>query len=258
MRPFDAETVTAILVRILTEEPPPIDLEATGLPAAVGEVLRRAVAKDPAARFASGAEMIATLRAAGGLPARPSAAVATGSWPAAGAARRRGPGARMPPATVVSQPPRRRAAGTSRRVLAVAAARAASSALAAGGSAASRGRGPVAGALVVEEPVGFVGRLLGREPRLLVTVREDTPLRLALRDAAQLRDHRGRRADLGRDDQRRAGRGRRGRAGWQPDERPRLARGLRRTGRRPRRADARVRHARRWPTAAASTCARGP
>jgi len=33
---------------------------------------------------------------------------------------------------------------------------------------------------VAEEPIGFVGRLLGHEPRLLVTVREDTPLRLAL------------------------------------------------------------------------------
>jgi serine/threonine protein kinase len=71
VRPFDADTVTAILVRIVTEEPQPVDFEATGLPPAVGDVLRRAVAKDPAARFASGAEMIASLRAAGGLPTLP-------------------------------------------------------------------------------------------------------------------------------------------------------------------------------------------
>ena len=62
-RPFQAESVSGILVKILTEEPPPVDFRATGLPAEVGAVLSRAMAKEPSARYASGAEMIEALRA---------------------------------------------------------------------------------------------------------------------------------------------------------------------------------------------------
>ncbi len=183
VRPFEAESVTGILVRILTEEPPPVDFDATGLPRAVGDVLRSAMAKDPAARFASGAELVAALSAAGGLqPASFAGASVTGTLPAA---RTSGPLATSTVAgttgapTVVSHAP---VAGRwSRRRVALAAA--AALALVAGGwwlIGATRHARPRAGALVVEEPVGFVSRLFGREPRLLVTLPEGTPLRLAL------------------------------------------------------------------------------
>ncbi len=62
-RPFQAESVSGILVKILTEEPPPLDSRATGLPPEIGTVLSRAMAKDPSARFASGAGMIEALQA---------------------------------------------------------------------------------------------------------------------------------------------------------------------------------------------------
>ncbi|HZO10472.1 MAG TPA: serine/threonine-protein kinase, partial [Myxococcota bacterium] len=64
-KPFQGESVSVILVKILTEEPPPVDLAAAGLPAEIGAVLRRAVAKDPAARYASGKELVEALRTAG-------------------------------------------------------------------------------------------------------------------------------------------------------------------------------------------------
>ena len=62
-KPFQAESVSGILVKILTEEPPPVDFRATALPAEVGAVLSRAMAKEPSARYASGAEMIEALGA---------------------------------------------------------------------------------------------------------------------------------------------------------------------------------------------------
>jgi tRNA A-37 threonylcarbamoyl transferase component Bud32 len=165
VRPFEAESVTAILVRILTEEPPPVDFDATGLPHAVGDVLRSAMAKDPAARFASGEELVAALSAAGGLqPASFAGASVTGTTGAP---------------TVVSHAPL--AGRWSRRRVALAAV--AALALVAGGwwlIGATRHARPRAGALVVEEPVGFISRLFGREPGLLVTLPEGTPLRLAL------------------------------------------------------------------------------
>ncbi len=161
VKPFQADSVTAILVRILTEDPPPVDFDATGLPRAVGDVLRRAMAKDPAARYASGAEMIAALSAAGGPLTGRAGAGTTGA------------------PTVVSRAPQK--PGSVRRLVALATA--AALLLAAGGFwliGGARGARPRAGALVVEEPVGFFGRLLGRPPRLLVTLPVGTPLRLAL------------------------------------------------------------------------------
>ncbi|MGE5126385.1 MAG: serine/threonine-protein kinase [Betaproteobacteria bacterium] len=177
VKPFQADSVTAILVRILTEDPPPVDFEATRLPRAVGDVLRRAMAKDPAARYASGAEMIAALSAAGGLgpaaPAPPWPRLAAAP-PAAGA----GAGTTGAP-TVLSRAPQR--PRSARRLVALASA--AALLLAAGGFwllGGARAARPRTGALVVEEPVGFFGRLLGRQPRLLVTLPVGTPLRLAL------------------------------------------------------------------------------
>jgi len=185
-RPFDAESVTAILVRILTEEPPPVDFDATGLPRAVGDVLRRAMAKAPESRFGSGAELIAALRTAAGLPTvaeglvtgtvvpPPTAGVATGNvasaavaaaagTPTVASTRTAAPAARPVPGLLWA------AAGVAVLAVAVLA-----------GWLLARPAPPRAGALVVEEPVGVLGRLLGRAPRLSITIPEHTPLRLAL------------------------------------------------------------------------------
>ena len=64
-KPFQGASVSVILVKILTEEPPPVDFAATGLPVEIGGVLKRALSKDPAARYASGALLIEALRTAG-------------------------------------------------------------------------------------------------------------------------------------------------------------------------------------------------
>ena len=42
-----------------------MDFRATGLPLEIGGVLKRALAKDPAARYASGAQLLEALRTAG-------------------------------------------------------------------------------------------------------------------------------------------------------------------------------------------------
>jgi hypothetical protein len=107
--------------------------------------------------------------------------VATGSWPVPGTSPA-GAGRPDATATVVSQKLRPVPASAPKRARRFAAAAGAVLLLATGGwwLVASRAPRPVAGALVVEEPVGLLGRLLGHQARLLVTVREETPLRLAL------------------------------------------------------------------------------
>jgi serine/threonine-protein kinase len=157
-RPFEAETVSGILVKILTESPPPLGSLPQGVPPGVEAVLARAMAKEPSARYATGAAMIDALRAA----ETSEAASASVPVPAA--------------ATPTARP--------SRRVLGGVAAIAALLLLAALGWLVGRPRpAPPAGdgeALVVEEDPGFFGRLLGRSPRLLVTLPTGTPFRLAL------------------------------------------------------------------------------
>jgi tRNA A-37 threonylcarbamoyl transferase component Bud32 len=180
VKPFEAESVTAILVRILTEEPPPVDFAATGLPHAAGDVLRRAMAKDPAERFASGAELIAALRFAGGLSSEmPATVSATGTVvpprTAMAAATTAGSTAGAP--TLASGARQKKAPW---RPLALAAAALVALVAAGGWLLATRQAPPRPGALVTEEPVGLLGRLLGREPRLRITVPEHTALRLAL------------------------------------------------------------------------------
>ena len=174
-KPFLGESVTAILLKILREEPPPVDFEATGLPPEIGAVLRRATAKDPAARYASGAEMVHALRLTG--------QTTVVSAPTAGRAPLppRSPGEAMP--TVVSP-----VAGRTRGNRALVAALAAAAILGAGAlwGWSTLGRGPArrlageGGGLVVEEEVGVLGLLTGRGPRLLVTVPAGTHLHLAL------------------------------------------------------------------------------
>ena len=67
-RPFKGEDVTAILYKIVNEEPPPLGLDALGaLGPPLKQVLDKALAKDPATRYATAAEFAEEL---GALQAR--------------------------------------------------------------------------------------------------------------------------------------------------------------------------------------------
>jgi tRNA A-37 threonylcarbamoyl transferase component Bud32 len=174
-KPFQGESVSVILVKILTEEPPAVDAARAGLPLEIGTVLRRAVAKDPAARYASGKQLVEALRTAG---QQTVVAEATAGRPAAASA--------MPQlATAVSapQPAAARRLGSSQRI-AIGVAIALAVALLASGAIGSIGQSSRlagdGGGLVREETPGLVGRVMGREARLRVTVPPGTRLRLAL------------------------------------------------------------------------------
>jgi serine/threonine-protein kinase len=76
-RPFQSPSVSGILVKILTEDPPPVDVAALGLPVGLEGVVRLSTAKEPSARYASGAAMIAGLRALEAPTTSSGAGVAT-------------------------------------------------------------------------------------------------------------------------------------------------------------------------------------
>jgi len=64
-KPFEGDTAATILHRILTEEPPLLDLEQLGtISPAIQGVLRQALAKDPAQRYPSAAALAEALRGA--------------------------------------------------------------------------------------------------------------------------------------------------------------------------------------------------
>ena len=169
-RPFQSPSVSAILVKILTEDPPPVDLEALGLPRGLQPVLLRATAKDPAARYPSGAAMIEALR-------RLDASATTSGTAVAAPLAAPASSATASP-TVVSQAP---AGERHVRRLASAAAAVALVAVLVWIGIALRPPRPLPGhSLVAEEDVGTLGRLLGREPRLLVTLPAGTALHLTL------------------------------------------------------------------------------
>src|SRR6185295_16053240 len=69
-KPFVGESVTAILMKIIGEPPAPANLDALKLPAPLGEVLRRALAKAPEDRYRSGKDLVDAVEAvASGRPA---------------------------------------------------------------------------------------------------------------------------------------------------------------------------------------------
>jgi predicted Zn-dependent protease len=68
-RPFGGETVQAVLSAILVAEPEPLAHVCLGVPPDLARVVTRALAKDPAERHASAAELLADLEA-GPQPAR--------------------------------------------------------------------------------------------------------------------------------------------------------------------------------------------
>jgi serine/threonine-protein kinase len=69
-RAFDGPHATAVLRAMLGEPIPAARLRRPELPEAVDEVIARACARDPAARFATATELCAALLSAAGLPAQ--------------------------------------------------------------------------------------------------------------------------------------------------------------------------------------------
>ena len=163
-KPFQGESISVILVKILTEEPPPVDFASTGLPLEIGAVLKRALAKDPAARYASGALLVDALRLAG-QTTLVSAPTGPATPPAAGASR------------APSAPWRARLGFLVIAGLLLAALLATGTLASFGGSTRVAGDG---GGLVLEETPGIIGRIMGQEPRVRVTVPQGTRLRLAI------------------------------------------------------------------------------
>ncbi len=119
--PFRADGVPATLYAHLTQEPPRASSLRPGLPREIDAALRRGLAKDPAARPAGAAELVASLRPAAAARAarraprrlaRPLVAaiagVAVAAAAATGVALTLGGGEQAPPAaleTVVTEPP---------------------------------------------------------------------------------------------------------------------------------------------------------
>jgi serine/threonine-protein kinase len=56
-KPFQADTLTATVVKLLREDPPSLDEVAPGLPAQLVSAVKKSLAKEPAGRFATAAEM---------------------------------------------------------------------------------------------------------------------------------------------------------------------------------------------------------
>jgi tRNA A-37 threonylcarbamoyl transferase component Bud32 len=184
---FRGENVTAVLMQILTAEPPVVDMERAGLPAGVGDVLKRALAKEPGARFPSGGALVQALRAAA---EGAGAAVAAAPPPATPAVSPPAPAAAVASGTVVSAPPptpiarRVGRAGLAAAVLAFAVVGillARSGSVDAPAPAGGGGDGTEAGSMLVRvEEVGFLGRLVGKRPLVHVTIPEGTSLPLEL------------------------------------------------------------------------------
>ena len=176
VKPFRGESVSVILVKILTEEPPSVDLAAAGLPSEVGAFLKRAMAKDPAARYASGAELVEALRTIG--------QTTVVSAPTAGRALPPSPSARPQVASAAPAPVAHRSRSRTLVALGLLIAALAAAGLLASGVFGALGRDSrVAGdggGLVREESPGIIGRVMGRESQLRVTVPPGTRLRLAL------------------------------------------------------------------------------
>jgi serine/threonine protein kinase len=80
VRPFEAESISTVIYRVLYEDPRPPAAHNPALPPEVNLVLEKALAKSPDRRHTTGAELVADLRKA--LSALPESALTT-SFPAA-------------------------------------------------------------------------------------------------------------------------------------------------------------------------------
>jgi serine/threonine-protein kinase len=63
-KPFDAETMHAVMFKVMQEEPPPARQIFPQLPPVVVQVVEKALAKNPAERFANAGEMLKAVRKA--------------------------------------------------------------------------------------------------------------------------------------------------------------------------------------------------
>jgi serine/threonine-protein kinase len=63
-KPFDAESMHAVLFKIMQEEAAPVREVAPGIPEPLAQVVEKALAKNPAERFQNASEMLAGLRQA--------------------------------------------------------------------------------------------------------------------------------------------------------------------------------------------------
>jgi len=82
--PFDGDTIATVAFKVVNIEPRPARDHAPEIPAALEAVIDRALAKDPAERFAGGAEMAAALDAVAAELRGEAAAAAPAGPPAAG------------------------------------------------------------------------------------------------------------------------------------------------------------------------------
>jgi len=192
-KPFHADTVTAILLKVVVEPAPPIDFEALGLPRALDGVLRKAMAKEAGQRFVSPAALMeAARRAASGVEVTPPPVGCEGTVVAtpAGAAAETPVPVRTGSGALSAAPREPSAFGAVKQRLfrplaALALAVVVGGAL---GVVALRTLGtspptpPAAAARpVVEEELSPFGRLFGRAPRLLITVPGETRLSVEMR-----------------------------------------------------------------------------
>ena len=67
--PFQAESLTGVLIRIVNDEPSPVDAASRGLPVELDSVLEHALAKDPEWRYANGDELANALTSIPGADA---------------------------------------------------------------------------------------------------------------------------------------------------------------------------------------------
>jgi len=98
-KPFDAESMHAVLFKVIQEEPPPLSEAAPETPAPLVQVVEKALAKNPEERFANAGEMLDWLRRA-----RHALASGRGHEPVAGLERTPAvpaPPAQRPPARAV-------------------------------------------------------------------------------------------------------------------------------------------------------------
>jgi hypothetical protein len=105
---FHDDSLTAILLKVVAEPPPPIDFEALALPRAFDGVLKRGMAKEPSRRFRSPGEL---MEAARGVEVAPPPVSPTGTLaatPGAGPA-----GTTVPEPAHPERPPSPASRGTS-------------------------------------------------------------------------------------------------------------------------------------------------
>jgi tRNA A-37 threonylcarbamoyl transferase component Bud32/tetratricopeptide (TPR) repeat protein len=102
-KPFDAESLHAVLYKVMQEEPPSLREAASDVPEAILQVVDKALAKNPAERFQNASDMLAGLR-----QARQAVAAGRGHERVPGLDRTPGAPATREPVPVA--PPRQRAA----------------------------------------------------------------------------------------------------------------------------------------------------